>query len=183
MWWQGVSSAVGRMIALFATVLIAFLSGTSFDGTNCCFGKEPKFKESALEKLLFETINEDRRGEGVPALVLNRNLCKLARDHAEDMLKNDFFGHNSSDGLNAQQRARKAGIKVPVYENIGWRSGPDKSSEMVLGIQSSFMKEPKEQRNHRYIILLKQLEFAGVGVAKKKDEVAIVQVFCESSPN
>ncbi len=99
------------------------------------------------------------------------------------MLKNDFFGHNSSDGLNAQQRARKAGIKVPVYENIGWRSGPDKISEMVSGIQSSFMKEPKEQRNHRYIILLKQLKFAGVGVAKKKDEVAIVQVFCESSPN
>ena len=147
-----------------------------------CLAEKSDVHISKLERVLFEKINEDRKSENLPALALDKTLCKIARAHADDMLKNDFFGHTGSDGRHTQQRARQAGLRVPVYENIGWRSGPDPKPEMVLEIQKSFMNEPKDQPNHRYIMMLDKLKFVGVGVSQKNDQVAIVQVFTDGDP-
>lgn len=165
----------------FFVLLTAFLVLVLLTAGLRAVAADKRPKLSKLEQVLFDQVNKDRKSQGVKTLQADARLCKVAREHAEDMLKNDYFGHVNSKGLNAQRRAREAGVTVPVYENIGWRSGPDPAEEMVLTVQKSFMNEPKDQRNHRYILLLKKLKFVGIGVAKKKDQVALVQVFAESS--
>ena len=54
--------------------------------------------------------------------------------------------------------------------------------QMVDELQKSFMSEPEGKRNHRYIILYPKLQFAGIGIAKSKDEVVVVQDFTEAEP-
>ena len=104
-----------------------------------------------LEVRLFELVNRDRKKEHAPPVTLNAKLSELARRHAEDMLKRDYFNHVTPDEQGTQERARKLGLKCPVFENLGYQSGDYTALQMVEDLEQTFMKEPKNQRNHRYI--------------------------------
>jgi uncharacterized protein YkwD len=55
----------------------------------------------------------------VPALTWNDQLALAAKLHTEDMIKNNFFDHNSSDGKSPGDRIKAAGYTYRFYaENI-----------------------------------------------------------------
>jgi hypothetical protein len=98
------------------------------------------------------------------------------------MMRHDSFGHITFSGLSTQQRAKRDGIVCSVYENIGTRSGPDPALQMVDELEQSFMGEPEGENNHRYVLILPIHTHVGVGIAKFKDSVIVVQNFTDSDP-
>ena len=54
-----------------------------------CLAEKSDVHISKLERVLFERINEDRKSENLPALPLDKTLCKIARAHADDITEAD----------------------------------------------------------------------------------------------
>lgn len=59
-----------------------------------------------LDLALFQATNEARRKAGLPIFHYDRGLYQAARNHAESMLRNDFYGHDDFYHL-AELTARK----------------------------------------------------------------------------
>jgi uncharacterized protein YkwD len=125
----------------------------------------------AMERQTLEFINRDRatqdywpetRGRAF-SLLWDDRLAAVARAHSEDMIRNGYFSHMSSDGAPLSQRISSAGIEwTYIGENIA-------ACQTISQAESAFMDEPKFQRNHRWNILNPEYTRAGVGIAKGPD--------------
>ena len=135
-----------------------------------------------LEHHLFDLVNKDRADNGSGALQNDSHLSNLARMYAEMLLAKNFFSHIDPSGRNPQQRAADAGLRCQVYENLGWQKGSVSDVQKVDDLEKSFLNEPRNQRNHRYNLLLEKHQFVGVGVAKLKDQLVIVEEFSDQTP-
>jgi|AGTN01.3.fsa_nt_gi Uncharacterized protein with SCP/PR1 domains len=144
--------------------------------------KSRKLSIPQLEQHMLEQINKDRLNANVAALKSSELLASVARDLADDLAKNNTFSHTTSLGLDTEARAKKRGITCPVFENLGEQSGPDPFVQMVDELQQAFMNEPPGQYNHRYILLEPKQAWVGVGIAKSKDRIVVVQCFTQSDP-
>ncbi len=80
----------------------------------------------------------------VPALKWNPKLERAAKRHVDDMLEQDFFSHQGSDGSSVGQRASDAGYSwTGIAENIaygypdmasviqGWKDSPGHCKNMM----------------------------------------------------
>ncbi|MDQ7823630.1 MAG: CAP domain-containing protein [Candidatus Eremiobacteraeota bacterium] len=90
-------------------------------------------KASAMEKRIKELVDRERVSRGLKPLAWNEALGVLARAHSEDMVKRDFFDHTNPDGLEPQDRLKKAGIACRASaENIATNQGyEDAAAEAV----------------------------------------------------
>ncbi len=136
-----------------------------------------------LEKHLFELVNKDRTASGVAPVKLSPELSRMAREHAQDMMKKEYFSHTSPEGLGTQQRAVRLKIRCPIFENLGDQSGPEPAVQMVDDLEQSFMDEPHDQKNHRYNLLHPQHIWVGVAVVQNDDHVIIAQEFSQEDPS
>jgi uncharacterized protein YkwD len=81
---------------------------------SCAFEENAEFV-SQLQKL----INDERAKTGLPALTINAQLSTAAKDHATNMLCNNYLSHTGLDGSTPQSRAQKAGFTASlVVEDI-----------------------------------------------------------------
>ena len=88
-------------------------SGTGAAAT-CSFDENAQFV-TQLQTL----INDERTSAGLPALTVNTQLSTAAKDHAVDMLCNNYLSHVGLDGSTAQDRVREAGFTASlVLENL-----------------------------------------------------------------
>lgn len=84
-------------------------------GTSTCAYEENAEFVSQLQKL----INDERAKAGAPALVINAQLNAAAKDHAVNMLCNNYLSHIGLDGSTPQDRVQKAGFTASlVVENL-----------------------------------------------------------------
>lgn len=80
----------------------------------CSFDENAQFV-TQLETL----INDERTAAGVPALTVDEQLTEAARNHAIDMLCNDYLSHIALDGSTPEQRVEAAGFNASlVLENL-----------------------------------------------------------------
>lgn len=144
---------------------------------------EIQFLASA-ESYAIELINHDRSTNGVHTQVhANAALTQLARAHAQDMIKRNFFAHSNPDGLGPQQRAANQGIRGGVSENIAMQTGSNRPpSTMVAASEREMMAEPPNQQNHRSNILGPNHQSVGVGVAFDGLKLTMVQEFSDGDP-
>jgi uncharacterized protein YkwD len=64
-------------------------------------------------------INDERTAAGLPALTVNTQLTEAARDHAVDMLCNNYLSHIGLDGSTPEERVQEAGFTASlVLENL-----------------------------------------------------------------
>jgi uncharacterized protein YkwD len=80
---------------------------------------------NAVELRAFEQTNVARAKNGLPRLVWDPELCRLARKHSEQMASLRYFSHETPDGLQLKERARASGIlhfRV-IGENIAYNKG------------------------------------------------------------
>lgn len=139
-------------------------------------------REQAAEKQLFELVNNDRAKFNQPPLKFSPRLSAMAKAHAKDMMKRNFFSHTNKDGLDAQARAAKMNIGIGVYENIAYQQGEIEDAQKVINLEKDFMSEPEGPRNHRYNILYPAHTSVGVGVAIKGDKLILVEEFTDMPP-
>lgn len=102
-------------------------------------------------------INAERAKVGRAALAPDVHLSEIAREHAELMVRNDFFSHDVPGGLTYEQRMAAAGYDDSKHgENISYgRQDP-----------SYTVADWMDSRLHRNNILDRKFEKIGVGSAR-----------------
>jgi uncharacterized protein YkwD len=80
---------------------------------------------NSIERRAFEQTNLVRIQNGLPPLVWDADLCRMARSHSENMARLGFFSHVTPAGQGLKDRARVAGIAhySAVGENIAYNLG------------------------------------------------------------
>ncbi len=144
-------------------------------GTTCVKSAPPVAASFAAkdEHRVFELINRERRANGLAPLVLDEELCRLARLHAGDMVVRSFFDHTNPDGMNAAERARREGILGwrALGENIALNQGYDDPAAFAV---ERWLKSAK----HRANITNTSWTHTGLGVARSSDgTLYFTQVF------
>ena len=131
-----------------------------------------------LRRNALEAVNGSRSANGLSALELAPALNEAARVHAGDMLKRDYFAHESPEGNTVQDRYEKAGGSKwrLVAENIARYSNyrAPLTPATVESLQQGWMNSPP----HRANILHKGLTQFGFGIAAGENgDVYAVQTF------
>lgn len=94
---------------------------------------------------LLKLINEKRAAVGAPPLAMSSLLVEVAQSHSDEMAANNFFGHNSLNGVTFVDRIKKAGYEfTAAAENLFAGSGPYNSPEYVVKV---WMNSPSHQEN------------------------------------
>ncbi len=103
---------------------------------------------------VIEHVNRFRARNGLPGLVGNDTLDRMAQGHSEDMAARGYFAHDSPDGRTVGDRAAEAGYKFrTLSENLA--GGKRRPGRVVEG----WINSPP----HREAMLNPDIEEAGVG--------------------
>jgi uncharacterized protein YkwD len=113
---------------------------------------------NADEKRTFALHNKERTDRNLKALCVHPDLQRAARSHSKDMIRRDYFTHDTK-GRNegACERIRRFGYRWSYCaENIAWGSGQ-------RGEPDSIMRKWMESSGHRSNILNGKLREIGIG--------------------
>lgn len=127
---------------------------------------------SSLERRAFDLINAERRAGGEEPLAWDDELCRMARQHSEEMVRQNFFSHEGPDG-DMVDRARALGIRgwKALGENIAYNQGFDDPAAFAV---ERWMGSAK----HRANILSGMFTRSGLGIARAADgRIFFTQVF------
>ena len=116
----------------------------------------PADQVQEFERRAFELTNTERAQHGLPPFIWHDVLASIAREHSEDMLRNNMTGHTGSDGSSPKDRADRKGIKNASQwsENVAYGSS---TPEAVV---QGWMNSP----GHRANILSDKSTHIGVGL-------------------
>lgn len=104
--------AGGQATAAPTTAATSAPNGTA--AATCSFDENAQFV-TQLQTL----INDERTTAGLSALTVNAQLGAAAKDHAVDMLCNDYLSHIGLDGSTPEDHVREAGFTASlVLENL-----------------------------------------------------------------
>ncbi len=167
--------AMRRVVILAVCVLLATVAAIGFivadqesataagGKVNRCGGG--KIFLDAKEKKTFALHNEVRRKHNLPTFCVHPALEKAARSHSEDMIRRDYFSHNTKGrGETADERIKRFGYTPQgndfymVGENIALGSGTYGEPESRM---RAWMKSP----DHRHNILNGKFREIGIGVS------------------
>ncbi len=120
-----------------------------------------------VARLVVEATNEFRRGEGLRALEVDRELSRAARDFAAFMARTGKFGHEA-DGRTPAQRAREHGYDYCLLaENIAFQFRSDGfASEELAG---RFLDRWKRSPGHRMNLVDPDATHTAVVVARSEE--------------
>jgi uncharacterized protein YkwD len=128
----------------------------------------PELKLSKDEQLILDLTNETRQQEGLASLKPNATLFELARAHSKNMARQGQMNH-VLDGKNPGDRAKQAGYRGYVGENVASGMPLDPSAAFQLWLDSA---------GHKKNILRKEYREIGIGVARNASgEAYYTQVF------
>lgn len=154
------------------------LFGSGGDGPPAWNELSPSLtlEESTTEDLVYERINEAREERDLDTLAADSGLQAVARNHSEDMSEREYFDHTNPDGLEPEDRVRRAGLScAEVGENI--IEMPRQNHEEPLAEDA--VQAWLDSVGHLINIIEEDWTRTGVGVAADDDTVYITQLFCE----
>ena len=134
--------------------------------------KSPRMRATdpaAVERQILDLLDRDRAANGLPALVRDPRLARIARRYSSEMEEMGDIAHLSRRSGNAVDRVRAAGI-LPMPRVIAENVGRDYNA---ADAERGFMASP----GHRNNILNPALTHVGVGVALGKQEDGAVPLF------
>jgi uncharacterized protein YkwD len=124
---------------------------------------------SSAERSLLDSVNAERKAQGIPPLAWDDALALAARGHAAEMARHNSVAHVLPDEPSLPSRATRAGAK------FSWLSENVVSASNVDNAQAQFMKSPA----HRANILDPDMDRIGIGVAQRGSQVFVVEDFCK----
>jgi uncharacterized protein YkwD len=153
-----------RSTTLLATAVAAAVTGVMLPGPAAATPQAaaPQSQAAAATPVEAEVVrltNRARARHGCRAVRTDGRLTTAARRHSIDMARNNFFNHTGSDGSDFVVRARRAGYRHAMAENIA--QGQRTAAEVVQAWMGS--------TGHRRIILNCSAKAVGVGVARDRD--------------
>jgi len=121
------------------------------------------------EAQLLEQLDLDRKTSGLPTLVRDPRLAKIARRHSREMAKQGEMAHFFRDTGSVIDRMLAAGVSPPptvIAENVS-------ADRSAADAERGFMASP----GHRSNILNRALTHVGVGVAVGREEAGAVSLY------
>ncbi len=105
---------------------------------------------TVIERRAFEKTNQVRVENGLAPLAWDADLCRMARDHSESMVRQGYFGHETLEGLQLKDRARATGIPRfrVIGENIAYNKGYEDPGGFAV---ERWMISPGHRANILYI--------------------------------
>lgn len=86
-----------------------------------------------LERSMFERLNRDRKGRGLPPLRFDERLSAIARHHSADMRDHHFFEHESPHTGSVDNRLDAAGYAfLTARENLSEAPDIERSEDGLL---------------------------------------------------
>ena len=126
-----------------------------------------------IERRAFNRTNEERVKSGLPRLVWDSELCRMARLHSESMGRRGYFSHETPEGSRLKERARSVGIlhfRV-IAENIAYNKGYEDPGAFAV-------ERWMISAGHRANILYIGFQASAIGSYVSKDgSVFLTQVF------
>jgi uncharacterized protein YkwD len=126
--------------------------------------------------------------ERLPALTkfqVSKELADVAQIQAADTAKNNFCGHNGSDGSNVAERfGRYVVVSKSMGENIycgqgaGFTANAGESARAI--VIRWLVDDGISTRGHREKLLSRDLKMIGISQAGDGDRFRLVAVFCDS---
>ena len=93
-------------------------------------------------RTLIELVNAHRAKVKCPTLVWNRDLARIAQAHSEDMVKRNYFSHDSPDGRTYRKRVEEAKVDwTTIAENIA--AGQNTAQDVM----NSWLNSPGHRAN------------------------------------
>lgn len=106
------------------------------------------------EQTLFRLLNEDRIRQGLPALILDEELSRIARLKSQDMVSNNYFAHTSPTYGTIRSMLKSFGVSFrSAGENIA-------RSRSVQHSNAAFLSSEGHRRN----MLSPTFTHVGIGV-------------------
>lgn len=151
--------------------LLAVLTGVATIGfaasahaAPCASGDAlPRSAPSHARSVTLCLINQKRTTYGRRSLRLNKLLGVAARRHSSDMVRNQYFAHDSLGGRTFDARIRSSGYLAgaatwDVGENLGWGAGTEGSPRQMV---DAWMASP----THRRVLLDRRFTQIGIAIA------------------
>lgn len=123
---------------------------------------------TAAEQTLFRLLNEDRARQGLPALILDAELSRIARIKSQDMVSNNYFAHTSPTYGNVRSMLNSFGVSFQsAGENIA-------RSRSVYHSNAAFLSSEGHRRN----MLSTTYTHVGIGVVVNSSGfVTVTEIF------
>ncbi|MDO8212996.1 CAP domain-containing protein [Conexibacter sp. CPCC 206217] len=133
--------------------------------TAACAAADVDVTGATLEKATDATLcllNRERSQRGMKPLQLDPKLGRAARAHSQDMVKRQYFEHESQDGRTPFQRMLATryvpkGASWTLGENIGWGT-------LDLAQPGALVKAWMDSPGHRANILNPRFREIGIGI-------------------
>ena len=153
------------IIGAVSTKYIKLIYPTNNDSTNNTTNQNGLTTE---EQEVFDLVNKQRTDNGLKALKVDSNLQKVAKGKANDMVKNNYFAHNSPTYGSPFDMMKKFGISYKsAGENLAGNSTGKRAVDAWMNSEG-----------HRANILNSSFNYTGVAVVESSKYGRIyVQMF------
>ena len=158
----------------------------------------PDIDITQLENKIHALINKERAKRGLPALLRDKSLSKVARQYSQDMVERNFFSHNDPDGRSFYDRYKTAGFECSIRRENTSCMGAENIAQSNLfssyfykdgktffnwstedKIAESVVKQWMSSKGHKANILTPYFKRQGIGAAFSDDgKVYITENFC-----
>lgn len=163
-----------RFFASKAMIMLVLLSSPAAHGAALSLNDSPFVAHyttaslSAQEQTAGNLLNSDRARYNLSPLVIDPELCRIARIKSEDMRDNRYFAHTSPTYGDVRSMLRQFGYAYSAAgENIAHHATIEKA-------QAAFLSSP----GHRKNIMSSAYTKVGIGVAvDQKGFVYLTQIF------
>jgi len=117
------------------------------------------------EKQLLALVNHVRATHNLPKLTIATCLERASRSHSREMVRRDYFSHNSYNGETFSHRLIRFGFSTSGCRS--WTAGEDIAYGYGTGgTAKAVFRAWMHSAPHRAVILDKRLRRVGVGRAK-----------------
>jgi len=163
---------VGMVSGWYITPLDYTNNNTSNDNTssnnNSTSSNVTDLSMTADEETIFNLVNEARRNAGLSELKIDKELLRVARIKAQDMVDNNYFSHNSPIYGTPFQMIKNFGISYKsAGENIAGHSAAKKAMDAWMN-----------SSGHKANILGNSFNYTGIGVVSSpKYGLILTQMF------
>jgi uncharacterized protein YkwD len=151
------------LVAALAVMLAAAPSAVAVRACESAGATPSSVAKRTVVRATLCTLNAERDRYGLRPLKLNKRLSAAARRHARDMVRRDYFAHDSLGGGTFVDRIRHTGYlsganRWSLGENLAWgshnRAAPRAITEMWMN-----------SAGHRANILSPAFREVGIGLA------------------
>jgi len=155
---------------------------------NTTIWSDKMTKEELAEMEVHRLINLEREKYGLPTLEYDEELASVAKSHSIDMAEDEYFSHETPEGLSPTDRASKSDYVCRYQIGNLIYSGIGENIHMVTGSSVAFMSTESiaelavsgwmDSPGHKKNILTSNFTKEGIGVSISTFSIHVTQNFC-----